>query len=192
MPPPPGGGGNLKYVIIGVLLLAATAGLWLLIRAGTEEPTPAEPENTEIDKPERSTALGQDDLLLDAEEPDAAEQEVVEEKPARRRRPRRSAWECDGEIDAANVRGVVAKFRPQVRTCYERRLKVNSILQGSMKLRVKVGANGSVVATQVGGSLRDPEVFSCVRELARQWKFPAPGRGDCVVIDIPFNFTPQN
>jgi len=60
-----------------------------------------------------------------------------------------------------------------------------------VNVRVRVGATGSVSAVQVGGSLHDSEVFSCVRNLADHWSFPAPSGGRCAVIAAPFNLTPR-
>ena len=75
---------------------------------------------------------------------------------------------------------------------YERRLKANNVLQGDLSLKVKVGANGSVVASGVSGTLRDNEVFACVRAIADKWSFPVPEGGTCAVVQVPFRFTPKN
>ncbi|MCG8554153.1 MAG: AgmX/PglI C-terminal domain-containing protein [Proteobacteria bacterium] len=86
---------------------------------------------------------------------------------------------------------LTSRNRSRVRTCYERRLKVNNALQGTIALRLRVDAGGRVAATQASGSLRDNEVFSCVRNLAKEWQFPPPEGGDCAVVAVPFNFTPK-
>ena len=92
----------------------------------------------------------------------------------------------------SDARSVMAEAGRQVRNCYERQLKSNNTLQGTLTLSVKVGANGSVAATQVGGSLRDNEVFACVRNVAQSLHFAAPVGGACAVVQQPFNLTPRN
>ena len=98
-------------------------------------------------------------------------------------------WDCTGDLPGASQ--VVNENRPQIRSCYERRLKVNNVLQGNMTLKLKVGGAGKVAAAQVTGSLRDPEVFACVRKLAQTWTFPVPTGGSCAVVEAPFQFSPK-
>jgi hypothetical protein len=112
---------------------------------------------------------------------------VIDEPPG----PAQGLWDCDGDLDANVLRTLVAQNRAQVRTCYEKRLKVDNVLQGSLNLKLRIGGNGKVSATQVGGSLRDTIVTSCVRTLAESWSFPTPSGGLCAVVEIPFNFTPK-
>jgi hypothetical protein len=78
-----------------------------------------------------------------------------------------------------------------VRNCYERRLKVNNLLQGDRRLKVKVNARGQVGLTTVSGSLRGNNVFSCVRSIAESWTFDSPSGGNCAVLDVPFSFSPK-
>ena len=89
------------------------------------------------------------------------------------------------------VRGFVQQQTPQVRNCYERRLKVNNILQGRVDVQVRVDATGAVQTVRVGGTLGDPEVYGCVRRLAQSWKLPPLTEGNCAVMSIPFNLTPR-
>lgn len=193
--PTQSGGNNTKYIIAGLLLLGGAIGLVMYLKPGEAPEPPPEP----VAKPkqvERVNPLAQQNLIIEDEdeEPDAAVPEVVEApKPTKKRtvRPKRGGWDCDGDMDRAQAAKIMAQNRSQVRTCYERRLKVNSLLQGKLNLKLKIGANGKVVATDVSGSLRDNEVFSCVRRLAQTWEFPKPAGGACAVISAPFNFTPK-
>ncbi|MDD9932939.1 MAG: AgmX/PglI C-terminal domain-containing protein, partial [Myxococcales bacterium] len=100
------------------------------------------------------------------------------------------AWDCSGDLPG--VARLIAGKRGEVRTCYERRLKVNNILAGSLRLQIKVGTGGKVAATKVSGSLRDNEVFSCVRKKVQSWSFPDPVGDKCAVLDVPFSFSPKN
>lgn len=192
---PTSGGNNTKYIIAGLLLLAGAIGLVLYLKPSAPPEEPAKP----VAKPkevERINPLAEQNLILEEEpeEPDAGQAAVVEPEPVKKKRvarPKRGAWDCDGTLDRAQASRVIAQNRSQVRTCYERRLKVNSILQGKVQVKLKIGANGKVTATEVTGSLRDNEVFGCVRRLAQTWEFPKPQGGNCAVVSAPFNFTPK-
>ncbi len=189
-PPPSQGGGSVKYAIIGLLLIAAAGGIWIAMKDTKEEPGPQAPADAGVI--ERSTALAEPELVIPDPEPDAGPQ--LDAGPPRKRVVYRYVagdWECSGNIAAAEARRVIAENNRQVRNCYERQLKTNHTLQGSLSLQLKVGSNGQVTGTRVGGSLRDPAVFSCVRNLAQQWRFPAPTGGNCAVLSAPFQFTPR-
>lgn len=95
-----------------------------------------------------------------------------------------------GDINAAAASQVIQSYSRQVRNCYERQLKQNHTLAGNMSLTLRIGTDGKVSGTRVGGSLRDPTVFACVRNLASSWSFPAP-TGGCAVVGQSFSFTPQ-
>ena len=127
--------------------------------------------------------------MLDAPEPEP----VVAPEPTKRRRRGASVgeWDCSGELPMPAITKIVRENQTQIRNCYERRLKSNNILQGDLSLKVKIGATGSVVASGVSGSLRDNEVFSCVRAIADKWRFPVPAGGGCAVLQVPFRFSPK-
>lgn len=181
--------GNAKYVIAGLLLLAGAAGLWMLVKP---EPPPPVAEAPVVKAPERSTALANNDLVLDEPEPEPEPEKAPEPEKPRKRGPARSEWDCSGELPVPAIQKVMRENQSQIRNCYERRLKANNILQGDLSLKVKVGGSGSVVATGISGSLRDNEVYACVRSIAEKWSFPVPEGGACAVVQVPFRFTPKN
>ena len=196
IPAPPKSGGNLKYALLGLLFLGGAVALWATLG---EAPAPAAaPAPT----PEvaRVNPMAEPELVVEPEPEPAPE--APPEPTARDTAPKKkrdvnapvstSGWDCAGEIDVAQVRAVIDANRAQVRSCYERRLKVNNVLQGTLKLQVKVGATGQVAQTSVGGTLNDKEVSACVRHLAETWRFPAPDGGACAVVAAPFQFSPLN
>jgi hypothetical protein len=207
MPPQQSGGGNAKYAVIGLLLIAAAVGVWFAMK-NVETPPPPPPPDAGL-RP--STALVENDLVIPDPEPDAGPivdagapgtcTTTADCNPGARcvqghctrftTRYVAGDWECGGNLSPAQAQGVIAENRRQVRNCYERRLKVNHTLQGNLSLRLKINAAGAVEATSVGGSLGDPEVFACVRNLASTWRFPTPQGGSCAVVSVPFNFSPQ-
>jgi outer membrane biosynthesis protein TonB len=190
---PKAGGGNSKLVIAGVLLLGGAAALFFMLQQPAPPPAAAPPP-PKPQAAERVNPMAQPDLILEeAKDAGQPQQQVVEaEKPKVKHGPTRSEWDCSGELQRAAIQEVINNNRSQIRNCYERRLKVNNVLQGDLKLKFKVASNGHIGAAAVGGSLKDNEVFSCVRAIAQKWTFPPPSGGDCAVAEVPFQFSPKS
>jgi hypothetical protein len=188
------GGGNLKYIVGGLLLLCGAAAVIFMLKPPAEEPAaeqaPAPPKSAE-----RVNPMAQQELILDepadAGKP-AEEQVAAKEKPKAQSKEARDEWDCDGDLSRESLQAVIDKNRAQVRNCYEKRLKVNNVLQGDLKLKLKIGANGQVAALAVNGSLHDNEVFGCVRSVAQRWSFAPPTEGKCAVVQVPFQFAPKS
>ncbi len=182
-----------KLGLIALLLLLAAGALWFFMRGDEPEP------DVETEQPP-AQAPAREQFAADIEIPD--EEEI--EQPDAARRPSGSKpadgpgaatspedWECNGSINTAQVSAVVRGApSKQVQTCYERGLKGNNLLQGSMQVELTIGGSGAVRAVSVGGTLRDRQVHACVRRVARTWKFPKP-TGGCVRINVPFQMTPK-
>jgi hypothetical protein len=192
-PPPPQGGGA-RYAIIGVALAAAALLAYCLLQPPAPT-TPLQAGPADAGVIERSTALVEDDMFIPDPEPDAGPLPDAWSAPEptthHTTHVAAGSWDCTGEIDSAAIRRVFEQYNPQIRNCYERGLKGNPMLQGSMTLQIKVGASGSVEGTQVGGSLRDRDVFSCVRQISQRMQFPRVSGGACAVVQVPYSFTPQ-
>lgn len=177
-----------KYIVIALLLLLGAGALWFFVKTdGSEsevevvQPTPdasvREQFAPEIEIQEQEATDGGPD--------DASVAKTMQPSPSP------ADWECYGTIDEAAVLNVInGQPRKQVQTCYERRLKDDNLLQGSMKVLLTIGASGNVRTVSVDGSLDDPTVFACVRRVAKTWKFPEP-KGGCVRIAVPFQMTPE-
>jgi hypothetical protein len=189
-PPPPPSGGNTKYIVLVLLILGAAAGAWFLATQ-SKPPPPPPPKPAEV---ARVNPMAQPDLEL--EQPKVEDAGVAKAPEEPEKRPVRKGggvaageWDCSGDLPGAGR--VVLDNSAQIRSCYERRLKMNNALQGDLRLKIKIGGNGHVVASQVTGSLHDSEVFSCVRNLAQTWTFGVPSGGNCAVISVPFQFSPK-
>lgn len=179
----------MKYGLIGLLLLLAAVGLYCVSQE--DPPPPPPPVVADAGVLERTTQFGPE-IEIPEEEPDAGEVDSGEtEVVATMTTMRPVSRDCDGQLDVAAVQRVVAQERRQVRSCYERRLKVNNVLQGQVVVRMIVGQTGSVEQVAVNGSLRDNEVFQCVRRLAQGWQFPRPTGGRCAQVNAPFTLTPS-
>lgn len=188
--PPAQGGGNTKYIIIALLLLlGAAAGVYFM----TKQPPPPPPAPPVVPQ-DAGAPPPREQVYIPPVEPDAGQQ-VDAGRHVKRivvtRYVDNGDWECSGDVPASSIQSIIAENRRQVRNCYERALKRNNQLQGSLVLSLKLGRTGHVEGTRVGGSIGDQEVFSCVRALAERWQFPAPSGGACAVVRAPFNFTPQ-
>jgi hypothetical protein len=199
-PTPPSGGGNLKYAIVGVVLLLATVGIFFGMRSCEDEGTGdgvAANQQLDAGSAERPTEIGEDDLFIPDPEPDAGP--PVDAGGPRVRYVTRyvgggggsANWNCSGDIAVAAVQSTIAEHRLQFRNCYERRLKVNNQLEGRVNVNMRVSRTGAVDAVQVGGTMRDPEVLSCVRGIAQRIRFPVPQGGGCAAVAVPFNFSPD-
>lgn len=189
LPPLKDNGG--KYGLLALVLLLAGAGLWYVMR---EDPEP-EPEAAELvpELPPREQFAPEIEIPEEEEaEPLPPDKEAAPRKsPARPEPVSPEEWICTGTIDAAQVRAIIQGGpSKQVQTCYERGLKTNNLLQGSMEVELTIGAGGTVKAVAVSGTLEDAQVYSCVKRVARTWKFPRP-TGGCVRINAPFQMTPK-
>ena len=182
-------GGNLKYIIGGVVLLLGAVGVWLLTQRTAQAPAPPPPAPPPV--AERVNPMAEPELILE-EAKDAGKpvEEAAEDKPKKVVREVRDEWDCQGDLARPALQGVVDSNRTQIRSCYERRLKTNNVLAGDLKLKIRVAPNGHVTATSVTGTLRDNEVFGCVRGIASKWTFPPPEKG-CAVVQVPFQFAPK-
>jgi hypothetical protein len=187
-------GGNLKYIVGGLLLLGGAAVVVFLLQSPATPAAAPQAKHAETPQaPERVNPMAEPELILD-EQKDAGQPAAAAEekpKPAAPRGEVRDEWACDGDLARAALQTVINNNRSQVRNCYERRLKVNNVLQGDLKLKIKVGSNGQVAAAAVSGTLHDNEVFGCVRSLAQRWSFPPPTGGTCAVVQVPFQFAPK-
>lgn len=184
-----GSGGNAKYVIVGLLFIGAAVAAYFLTRpAAPAETAQAPTAQAPAPAPAPPPAYA-DDLAIAEEEPDAG---VDAGQTARRPATGGGGgdWSCSGEIASAQAATAFRSHSGEVRQCYERKLRTDPMLQGTLSLRLKIGTGGTVQGVQVGGSLRDPDVVACVRERARAWRFPGPA-GGCAVIAAPFTLTPR-
>ncbi len=198
--PLPPSSGNLKYAIVGVVLLLGTAGVVIGMQSCEEEqPTPVAQAAIDAGTAlERSRAIAEDDLVIPDAVPDAGPQV---DAGRRIRYVTRYvgggggggdlACDSPGDIPRERANAVMAESRLQFRNCYERRLKVNNALEGSINVQMRVDRTGAVDAVRVGGTLRDSEVLSCVRGIARRIRFPAPSGGNCAVLSAPLDLHPN-
>jgi hypothetical protein len=186
--PPPSGGGSAKYLVVLLLLLGGGLGVYFATRKPPQPPKEAAPPPKNA---EPSAALEQNTVEIPVEEPEEPDAGLAPEPPKKKVVPAGDPWACAGDIPPAEIKRVLTEEQAAVRSCYERQLRNNNVLQGNIKLQVRVGNDGKVAATRVGGNLKDNDVKSCVQNVAKNWSFPAPAGGACAVFEAPFNFQPK-
>jgi ferric-dicitrate binding protein FerR (iron transport regulator) len=101
----------------------------------------------------------------------------------------RSEVESEPQSVPVEVESMIHARAAQIRGCYERRLKRDPTLAGTVSLRLRVGDAGQVRQASVDEStLADPMVGECLRKEALGWSFQK-GRNATVV--YPFVFRAQ-
>lgn len=179
-----------KYGIIALILLLVAGVLWFFLRDCKSGPE-AEQAQTEPEVEPRAQFAPEIEIPEDDAGLDAGEEENPDAKPVEATQMRAADWICSGTIPAAQLSQVIrGQPSKQVQTCYERRLKDDNLLQGSMKVLLTIGASGGVKAVSVSGSLNDQHVYNCVKRVAKTWKFPKPENG-CVRTEVPFQMMPK-
>jgi len=188
--PPPPKSGNGGYIVLIAVMLAAIAGL-VYWKVNADDVEVIEETRTTAARTEEPTPV------LDAAPPPPPPVEEVEEEPEApaEKKPVASASAgnagcsgvCQGQLTAAGESALRAKGG-QARGCYNRALRQNATLSGKLGLKVRIGPSGNVCSLQVTeDTLEDASVTTCVTQMYRAGKFPAP-QGGCVEAQIPLNF----
>lgn len=98
----------------------------------------------------------------------------------------------EGSIDREAVRRVIRSILSQIKSCYERRLRSDSGLEGKVVIRFVIEEQGRVRRAETKSStLNDREVESCVAMRIREQRFPDPPAGTIAEVDYPFVFGMQ-
>lgn len=186
-PPPPPKSGSNGYIAVAAVMLVVMGGL-IVWKLGDDEPEVV--EQTTVAPPADANPV-----LDEAPPPPPPEEEAAPEapKPPEKKEavagggPSGCAGACNGNLGADGMSALRAKGG-QARGCYNRALRQDATLSGKMSLNVRISASGNVCSVQVGeDSLGDPAVTSCVTQMFRSGKFPAP-EGGCVDAAVPLNF----
>lgn len=88
--------------------------------------------------------------------------------------------------EPGEMKWIVQSRRQAIRACYERALKLDGHLSGTIALRLHVDARGRVSTTEVeSDSLGSPSVVHCLEHEAKRWSFPFARN---VTVVYPFTF----
>jgi LPXTG-motif cell wall-anchored protein len=192
MPPSrTGGSKTVFFLIIGGAALMAAAGF--LIFRGSANPLPEAPPKSEDQPIAVKTLVAPSPPPSSADSPSKIETDLEKDTSATepsgpKETQKGGAESFSGTIDTKEVNAYVNDHFGQVRACYERRLKINSLLEGRLDLNIVVSTSGKVSAIGVNSdTVRDAEMLSCVKKTIRTWEFPKP-EGGRVVIGKTFSF----
>jgi len=95
-----------------------------------------------------------------------------------------------GSLDTEDIRDIIRAHIPAVKLCYERELRRNLALQGTVSSRFTIAADGTVVTSGIMSStMNNSKVEDCVGQEICTWEFPRPIGGGIVIVSYPFNFT---
>ena len=195
LPPIPSrSSGNGGFIGAGVVMLALTGGLifWKMGQSPEAEAnTIAAPTPTpQPEKPVFEQAPPPPPPEEEAEEP-TPEADQTPKKAALTRRVGNSACpaECVG-TPAGTFNSTLRSIQGLSRGSYQRALRQNASLQGSLRVSIKVGTHGracgaSVLQDSVGGG-----VGACISQKFRSATYPAP-KGGCVNAVVPIKFEPK-
>jgi hypothetical protein len=174
-----------KYGLLALLLLLAAFGLWFFL--GREEAEPA----TTVEEPPQAPTREQFAPEIEIPEEDAGAEQRRTSKRRKPSQPKPAQTDCFGTLAPSQIARVInGQPRNQVQACYEQRLKDDNLLQGSMTVLITIGPAGAVSDVSISGTLRDKQVYGCVKRVAKTWKFPKP-QGGCVQTAVPFQMTPK-
>jgi hypothetical protein len=89
------------------------------------------------------------------------------------------------------VRKVIQDHGPEIRKCYEARLREDPRLRGKVAIRWIVRSDGSVLGAGVEDhltTLRDQVLHACMVSRIETWTFAPPAGGGVLVITYPWIF----
>ncbi len=195
IPPPSRFGGNktLVFLVVGGLVFLVATGVIVYQRRSKPVQKPKTQVAAVVPTPtvQAPLVMAQPSRPIATEEAPKAEPEEESKSPAKsgkRRGTRSPKSEKMGTIDAAEVNKFLKARFSQVKLCYERRLKVNPLLEGKLDLNINVATSGRVTAVGVNrDTMRDVAMLQCVKKTVRRWSFPKP-QGGRVVIGKTFTF----
>ncbi len=99
-------------------------------------------------------------------------------------------WE--GTIDREAVRRVIRSILNQIKSCYERELRVKKGLEGKVVIQFEIMEQGRVRSAKTkNSSMGSATVESCVAARIKEARFPEPPAGTIAVVDYPFVFGAQ-
>jgi Ca-activated chloride channel family protein len=102
---------------------------------------------------------------------------------------RLGATSVSGRLPPEVIQRIVRQNFGRFRLCYERGLRNDPNLSGTVVVSFVIGESGAVSSTTAGGSLADKEVSSCVASSFARLSFPQPEGGQ-VRVRYPLSFSP--
>jgi hypothetical protein len=178
----PGGNKTVLVLLIGgVVILGIAAYVYVSRKPDARVPPSTSPTAEPAYSAPRPLVVEPSRPIVDRSA-DAGAAVLLAEVDEPRKAPKGGYQEKLGTIDAAAVNSFMSARFEQVRACYERRLKMNPLLEGDVDLNISIATTGKVSGIAVtADTVRDGEMLDCVRRTIRSWTFPKPEGGRAVV-----------
>lgn len=180
---------GVVLLLVGGVAILAVAGVILYRRSQPEpEPKPEPPVEQPVDVP-APLVVAQKQSPIETEDAGPEVPTAEDDTDTKKPRPKGGgAAEKPGTIDGKAVNRYINTRFGQVRTCYERRLKINPLLEGKVDLNIGINTRGKASSISVTkDTVRDPQMIDCIKGVIRSWEFPKP-EGGKVVIAKQFTF----
>lgn len=90
---------------------------------------------------------------------------------------------------ASRVRSVIRTYyRPRAQTCFDRALRNDPELRGTIMMRFNIAGSGQVSGARVvSNSTNHDEVGRCIVSVVNGWRLPPPPNDEAVQIEMPFS-----
>ncbi len=96
-----------------------------------------------------------------------------------------------GRFDARVVVRMIQTRRAAIRTCYERELRSDPTLHGSIRISLTIQESGAVEDVRaIENSMGNAEVASCITNMIQRFRFTPGPDGGSVTYQFPFAFEP--
>ncbi|MFO8071901.1 MAG: AgmX/PglI C-terminal domain-containing protein [Polyangia bacterium] len=188
------GGSKLVFVLFGLGLAILAAGVAILVmnRSDDSSEKPEEPEEPpkpeQVEEPAPLVVTTPSKPLNALEDKDAGIATEEEDEQEKKQRRQGGLGGRQGKIDPRATNEFINARFAQVRACYERRLKINPLLEGVVNLRIRLNPKGKVGSVSVNSdTVGDPQMVGCIKKTLRGWTFPAP-QGGWGTFDKAFRF----
>ncbi len=182
-PPTKSGGG---FLVVALLMLAVAGGLIFWKLSGEDEPVPEPPKpHAVVAKPVLEAPPPPPPKIEDAG-PDVEKKAV--KTPVKGGGNSGCAGPCKGTV-TPGLRSALAGRAGGSRRCYERMLRANSSLAGSVTAQVRVSPTGAVCSVSITQDFGGVGA-SCVAPALRSGSLPPPA-GGCVDVAVPVSFKPN-
>ncbi|MDX2053850.1 MAG: AgmX/PglI C-terminal domain-containing protein [Polyangiaceae bacterium] len=187
-PPPVKGSGSGAFMAAAAVMILLILGLlyWKLSSGKAEAPATEAPKTpVQTGLPKMAEPPPPPPPPPPEETPDAGPEPGTAKK-AQHTGPSGCSGPCGG--DSSEVQVALAGRARQAQGCYERALRQNAMLEGQVRVSVRIAPSGAVCsANVVADQLGDSSVSSCVVQRFRASSFPPP-KGGCMDAQVPINF----
>ncbi len=189
VPPPPPTKSGGSFIAVALLMLVAAGGLIYWKMSGDKEEAPKPPPPA----PVAQAPAPRIEVAIPPPPPvDAgtdAEAKVATKTPVKGGGGGGAcAGECKGSVTPA-LSSALGGRAASARRCYERMLRTDSTLSGSVTAQVRVGPQGQVCGVSISKDFGGVGA-SCVAPALRAGNLPPPN-GGCVDVAVPVTFKPS-